>query len=276
MAASGFELMRRLPAAPLRGITRGVVGYRETMPGQLVQRETAPLVVPLIISLGSPFEIAFGREPGASDRQPSFASGLHPGPVEIRSDGAAECVQIDLSPLGAYRLFGPVLPELSSRMVDIEALFGRAGRELRQRIGESACWQRRFDLLEGFVAGRATHLPSSGVTRAWWRLARAGGNARIGSVAAEIGWSRKHLANRFRAETGIGPKTAARLMRFHRACRVARAGGDGWAGVAASCGYADQAHLARDFAELAGETPTQWASRMGLLDPRLRRPDEPG
>ena len=46
-------------------------------------------------------------------------------------------------------------------------------------------------------------------------------------------------------------------MRFGRAQALARTG-ENWAGIAAACGYADQAHLAREFAELAGQTPTEW------------------
>ena len=63
------------------------------------------------------------------------------------------------------------------------------------------------------------------------------------------------------------------MMRFHHACRLARGGArSGWAGIAAESGYADQAHLAREFSTLAGETPTAWARRLALTDSRLVRP----
>lgn len=90
---------------------------------------------------------------------------------------------------------------------------------------------------------------------------REHGTLRIGALAAEIGWSRKHLLQRFRAEMGLGPKALARMLRFHQACRLAQQPGSEWAQVAAAGGYADQAHLAREFIDLAGESPQAWARR---------------
>lgn len=80
-------------------------------------------------------------------------------------------------------------------------------------------------------------------------------------MAAEIGWSRKHLLHRFRAEMGLGPKALTRMPRFHQACRLAREADSECAQVAATGGYADQAHLAREFIDLAGESPQAWARR---------------
>lgn len=265
-----FEMLRRAPAPHLAGVVRGLTGYRETCPGRFLQREAAPLTVPLIISLGSPFLIGLGRPPGPSDAQPSFASGLFPGPVHILSDGAAACVQIDLTPLGAVRVFGGALRHLTACMADIEDLFGPDVRRLRERMGATLCWQRRFDLAEDFVAARLRHDPSPGVAFAWRSLVGSGGTLRVAELAAEIGWSRQHLSARVQGELGLAPKTLARLLRFHRACALARAGTEGgWAAVAAAAGFSDQAHLAREFATLAGEAPTAWARRVAGLDGRL-------
>jgi AraC-like DNA-binding protein len=270
---SVFELARRAPSQRMTGLISGLTGYRETARGRFSQRETAGLVVPLIISFGTPFLIALGREPGAADRQPSFAAGLYAGPVHIQSDGGAECVQVDFTPLGAYRFFGGAVADLAARMIDMSDVLGRDGRWLRERLGAAGGWQQRFDLVEDFIADRAGYLPSPAIEFAYRRLARSAGGVRIAALAAEIGWSRKHLVSRFRSELGLAPKEVARMMRFQQACTLARRGNRaGWAGISAEAGYADQAHLAREFSELAGEPPTAWARRLALLDHRLLRP----
>jgi AraC-like DNA-binding protein len=158
-------------------------------------------------------------------------------------------------------------------VVDIGDVLGCEGRQLRERLGATSGWQDRFDLVEDFVASRASYLPSPEIAFAYRRLALTSGGARITALAKEIGWSRKHLVDRFRSELGLSPKPVARIMRFHQACRLARTGEEhGWAGIAAESGYADQAHLAREFAVLAGESPTAWARRLALTDSRLMRP----
>ena len=67
------------------------------------------------------------------------------------------------------------------------------------------------------------------------------------------------LFRRFGHEFGLGPKLAGRVIRFERARHMLSAPSFVTiAQVAASCGYYDQAHLNRDFAELAGCSPTAW------------------
>ena len=274
-APLAFEMIRRAPSPRTAGLITGMTGYRETARGKFSQREAAPLTVPLIISFGTPFTIALGRDPDAADRQHSFAAGLYAGAVHIESDGSAECVQVDFTPLGAFRFFGGAVVDLTARMIGIDDVLGSEGSRLRERLGATSGWQCRFDIIEDFVTRRANFLPSPELEFAYRRLARSGGGIRIATLANEIGWSRKHLVDRFRSELGLAPKSVARMMRFHQACRLARLGTPhGWAGIAAETGYADQAHLVREFAELAGEPPTAWARRLALIDSRLTRPND--
>ncbi|MGN1289422.1 MAG: helix-turn-helix domain-containing protein [Bradyrhizobium sp.] len=274
-APVAFEFVQRAPSPRAAGLIAAMTGYRETAAGRFAQRQTAPLIVPLIISFGTPFLIALGREPQASDRQHSFAAGLYAGPVYIESDGHAACVQVDFTPLGAYRFFGGAVTELAGRMIELEDVLGRDGHWLRERLGAETCWQRRFDLIEDFVLRRAGHAPSPEIAFAYRRLARSAGALSITALAGDMGWSRKHLVGRFRSELGIAPKSLARMMRFHRASRLAQSGSRlGWAGIAAESGYADQAHLAREFVAFAGEPPTAWARRQALTNGRLVRAED--
>ena len=85
------------------------------------------------------------------------------------------------------------------------------------------------------------------------------GRVDIAALAAEVGWSRRHLTERFTAEYGVGPKQLARVLRFEQSkAMLVRPGRPTLASIAAECGYADQAHMARDWRDIAGSSPTQW------------------
>jgi AraC-like DNA-binding protein len=73
----------------------------------------------------------------------------------------------------------------------------------------------------------------------------------IGAVAAMLGITARQLHRRSLDAFGYGPKLLARVLRMHRALRLARAGTP-LAETAARAGYADQAHLSRDVKALAG------------------------
>jgi AraC-like DNA-binding protein len=73
----------------------------------------------------------------------------------------------------------------------------------------------------------------------------------VARIAWDTGLSERQLHRRCLAAFGYGPKTLGRILRMNRALALARAGTP-FATVAASAGYADQAHLARDVKALAG------------------------
>jgi len=254
-----FEFVRRPPSPRLAGVVTGLIGFRELVPVHVRQTEVASLDVPLVISFGDPFAIGLSRPPGDNDRFASFAAGIHAGPVIIDSFGRSCCIQVNFTPLGGRRFFGLPMSQLADRMVPFDDVLGAAGRQLRERLGEESDWQRRLDMTEVFVLERLMRMPaiSSEISWAMERIAATGGRSSIASVATEIGWSRKHLANRFTDQVGVGPKTVARIIRFNCAAKLSRrADRAGWADLAAECGYADQAHMVREFRALAGATPT--------------------
>ena len=261
--AGRFEMRRRLPNPGLEGIVIDICGYRETASGHFRTIEYASLTVPLVISFAEPFAIALGRAPGDNDRFGSFAAGLHAGPVVIESFGCACCVQVNFTPLGARRFFRRPMSELTDSMVVLDDVLGAEGMALRERLGNAPDWTARFDMAETFVAARLKHATETPLEIIWAydRIIASGGRTRISSLAERLGWSRKHLAGSFSNAIGIGPKTLSRIVRFNRALGLSRQQTADWADIAADCGYADQAHLVREFRDLAGETPGALSAR---------------
>jgi AraC-like DNA-binding protein len=257
--AGRFELAQARPAGDLAGAVVRYAGYVERAGWSLRQREVATTIVPLIINLGPAFRVRLGGgDPGEVHR--SFVAGLYDGYADVAALGPAHCLQVDLTPLGARRFFGLPMAELAGTH-DLALVAGRSADLLAERLYHAAGWGARLQLLDAFVRRRlaAAPLPPAAVLHAWQRLVASGGRVRIEALAREIGWSRKQQAVRFAAEIGAPPKTVARILRFRQARRAIIGGASDWAGLALECGYADQAHLIREFRTLAGATPRQYA-----------------
>ncbi|MGK2937486.1 MAG: helix-turn-helix domain-containing protein [Solirubrobacteraceae bacterium] len=113
----------------------------------------------------------------------------------------------------------------------------------------------------GWTGPRPPRPRSPGRARA---CSASGGSLAVGALSDEIGWSRRHLAARFRAQVGVTPKALARLLRFERAVAQlagARAGELELGRVALDCGYYDQPHFNREFRAFAGVPPTVYLAR---------------
>jgi AraC-like DNA-binding protein len=248
----------------LEGMVEEIICYRENGRGIDGDVEMAALIVPLVINFGDRFGIGLGRHPEAGERYGSFTSGLFAGPVVISSTGHAECIQINFTPLGAWRFFGLPMSELSGRMVTLDDLGDRQLDTLRQRLACEADWERRLDMAEDFVIERLQRSRPADPALGWaYRYMLANdGDVHIADIAGKLDWSRKHLAQRFRMQFGLPPKAIARMIRFHAVLAMARPPGEpDWADIAAACGYADQAHLTREFGELAGMSPARWRAK---------------
>jgi AraC-like DNA-binding protein len=251
------ELARwpRLAAAPApqlrQSLPRGYAGYTEaTRPRHLLLPASA--MVPLVVKLAD-----------SPQRPPAFLLGASDTWTVPEGDCAPSYLELRLAPLAAYSLLGVPMDELSGQLVGLSDVLGPPGRRLAERLREAAGWRQRWALLDRWLLGRlaAGPRPAPEVGWAWRQLVASGGAVPIGHLARELGWSHKRLLARFRQQVGLRPKTAARLLRFEAMRRRLEAARRlDWARLAAEAGYADQAHLAREFRRFAGATPTAFAA----------------
>jgi AraC-like DNA-binding protein len=259
-------MVRRPPAPALAGFVAGTYcGWSETMAPGPIRRELPTTKVPLIFNFGAPYRVG---GPGApierADVQGSFVAGLYDCFAETQATGPTAGVQVDLTPLGAVRLLGVPMEELTGRSVALDEVLGRDGRTLLARLVEGRGWERRFALVDAALQARLARAPepAAPVAWAWRRLEASGGTAAIAPLAAAVGWSQKHLIERFRRHLGMAPKRLARILRFARfAERLRTARRVQWTDLALDSGYYDQAHLIRDCRAFAGCTPRQLLRR---------------
>ncbi|PWU11373.1 MAG: hypothetical protein C5B51_02740 [Terriglobia bacterium] len=175
--------------------------------------------------------------------------------VEQRYDLAArtQTIGVRFRPGMAGRFLRVPPSELTDLTIPLADLWGPKARELTERLEDSRSPESCF-------ASIVEHLPPPGapndVQRAIGRMVASYGMIDLDGLAREANLSTRQLRRRFLMESGLTPKHLSRVLRFRRACELARqAPFRGWPAVAADAGYFDQAHLIHDFREFTGQTP---------------------
>jgi len=258
------EWVSATPSPRLAPFIDGYMGYRLSGFAPGAHRGLPSRHMTFIVSIGPSIDVVSQTDPRqAPARYDCVLGGLQASAAVISHCGYQEGVAIDLTPLGSRALFGMPARALWNTSVECADVTGAPGHELWERLQGLDHWQERFAACDE-VLGRLLRDRDLAVAPelqgAWHALVRSGGAEPIGALAAQLGWSRQHLARRFRDEFGFGPKLAARVVRFERVRHMLQSTPSfvTIAQVAAACGYYDQAHLDRDFAELAGCSPTDW------------------
>lgn len=180
-------------------------------------------------------------------------AGPDTGPRVARVRPGALLVGLRLRPGAGPLLLGDVpAAELRDTTVPVADLWGVRGLA-EQFTGEPDA--RKIGRLVQRIA--ADRLPEAGVLDP---VVMAAGRAldepnplSVLALADRLGVSERSLRRRIQSAVGYGPKTLARILRFQRFLRQDRGS---LADRAAACGYADQAHLTREFRRLAGHPPS--------------------
>jgi AraC-like DNA-binding protein len=167
-------------------------------------------------------------------------------------------------PGAAGTLLGVPASAIRDARVELSELWGERARVLQGQIERSA---DPAGVLAQLEAALLIRMRESGPVDS---LALAVADAlrpsppvpSIAQLSAALGVSERQLLRRCDAAFGYGPKLLARVLRFQAFVRaLPTCSRTGLAELALSLGYADQAHLAHDTAELAGRTPSQLRAR---------------
>ena len=162
------------------------------------------------------------------------------------------------------------MSELVNTHVELEMLWGRQGRELRERLQNATRPMDKFRVLEAILLARLSRLSIQGdvVQFALDALGRSGATS-VRDVTQGVGLSHRRFIEVFKAEVGLTPKLFQRVKRFQRIlAHVRQAPALEWSRLAVDFGFFDQSHLIRDFVVFSGFSPAEFARHLQELHRR--------
>jgi len=248
-----------LPSDGLRGtiLTFGsVAGEGSSVPSPTILPDA---YVEIVVNLGDSVTLL---GPAFAGRQPArVVVGLLERAIPMRYGRQVRAFGIRLHPARAAGFLGVAAAHLANQLT-------RLGRLAPQCDARVAQWLRGDPQLESAQDRSALEAlleeqwrQSQGsdrlVVRAVDRLLGAEAPVTVVELARELGVTPRHLQRRFVATVGTAPKRLERLARFARTWQQATMGPVlGWAELAYANGYADQAHLVREFRAFGANPPT--------------------
>lgn len=197
--------------------------------------------------------------PDKGELQPrSVVAGQLSSRMLIGPSGATDIFGVRLRTEAGAALLNVSMDGLRDKIVDMRAVIGSRESELYERLSAAKTFQDKINAFERAMFRSSVREVDAGVAASVRSLRATGGSLAISRCAAELGWSTRRLERAFKEQIGLTPKTFARIVRFQSFITEAAASRLPLLDSALAAGYFDQAHLIKDFRDLAGTTPTEY------------------
>ncbi|MEV0713463.1 helix-turn-helix domain-containing protein [Asanoa sp. NPDC050611] len=175
--------------------------------------------------------------------------------------GTGRVFGVRFRPTGFRPFLGAPVATITDRVLRVDEVFGTGLDPDAVLAADDA---GAAALLDGFLGGRAPARPDPAALTVEAIAARAAADStvtRVDQLVAAFGIGARSMQRLFADHVGVGPKWVIRRYRLHEAAAAAAAHGGGLdvGALATRLGYADQAHLTRDFTAVVGEPPARYA-----------------
>ena len=230
---------------------------RGTFPATETQTIVADGRLEIILHLAEPFS-RVGDDGRGTRQADALVSGQLTGPVRLTGNGVGDVVGIRFRTTAAASVVRMPLADLTDRVEALSDVSTTLAAELLAVARAHGTPLSRAAGLSRVLGRRVTRAPDPLATVATDALATLP-SPRIEALARSLGSTPRTLERRVTLATGLPPATLRRVIRFRRTFRALESTPRGtWAEVAVKTGYADQAHLIRDFRQFAGASPSEF------------------
>lgn len=255
MTTATTATLRRLrPPAPLDGLVEWL-WFVDDPGGTGLQRRLPDGGLEIVLHLEGEGTHAAGV------REPPFLIGGPRARPELLDASPGRLAGAHCRPGSARSLLGMPGAALRDRDLDLRDLWGRRAVELAERVASAGDPSRQLQVLAEALLAAARPDPTVRPSRELVRAALSTievdpARARIGELVERSGVSWRVFTEAFEEEVGLGPKLYQRVRRLQGAVRhLRRHPQRGLAELAVDAGFADQAHLVREFRALGDVTP---------------------
>lgn len=225
------------------------------------------------------------EQPGRFETQArALVAGQLRTATRLQSSGPVGLVAARFEPACAAPFLAEAAATLTAQVVPLDALWGRDARLLEERVRAATDDATRFQLLAAALERRLRPPDDASLDlqQAVRWIHETHGAIPVGEIARRLRWSRRRLERRFSSAVGLPAKALCRIQRFQRVVTALHPEADGarprrpaprLAELAMDAGYADQAHMAREFKELAGLPVTRYRAEQHELSDCLTTGD---
>jgi len=250
-------------AAALKGVVTAywcVAGDASKVPSSAILPDGH---VELVFNLGDPVGLA---GPAYTGDQPDRAVvGPLSRAIQMEYRGHVDTFDIRFHPARGAAFFGQRGTSLTDKLLPLAQVSGTLDRALSCLLAGD--WSpetesRRAALDEVLLEQLASSSPAdTPVVAMVDRLTCSEPIPAVAQIARELGLSSRQVQRRFLASVGVAPKQFVRILRFARLWQTASMSPpETWAALAAEHGYADQAHMVREFRAFGVEPPARFFS----------------
>lgn len=259
-------------AARLKGVVTAywrVVGDASKVPSSAVLPDGH---VELVFNLGDPVRLA---GPAYTGNQPDrCVVGPLSAAISLKYCGPVNTFGIRFHPARGAAFLGHRATALTDKLLPLAQVSSTLDRALSYLFAGN--WSPepegcRAELDQVLLEQMALSFPEDTLVAAMVdRLTLSDPVPPAAQIARELGLSTRQVQRRFLASVGVPPKQFVRVLRFARLWQTATmCPPEGWAALAAEHGYADQAHMIREFRAFGVEPPTHfftpdWYDTTGL------------
>ena len=202
-------------------------------------------------------------EDGRVDR--SFTAGIHAQSAQfsrfITSEDFA-MFGVYLYPYALPKLFSMPATDLTGQMPDLHSIFGRAGRELEERVMLAPTNELRARIVSDFLIERLnkTEPEIPLVFSSISHIIETKGLVNVGALADRYFSSPRNFERKFKEFAGLSPKLFSRIVRFQSTVKEYGKSNRSLTDIAYDFGYYDQSHFIREFKEFSGYNPKAFFS----------------